>query len=198
MSIFDGASPLVGCAGAISRYNYKYRMNTEKTVKGLQIAAATVLAALGFVVFDSIRERIAEVGDPAPAFKVTTASGKSVSPKEFGGRLLVLNFWASWCPPCKEETPSMNQMAQTLGPKGLVVLGISVDENQAAYQRFLANERVAFETALDTTSEISANYGTFKYPETYVIGRDGKVLRKYIGPRDWSSPELLKDLESLL
>jgi peroxiredoxin len=173
-------------------------MNTEKTVKGLQIAAATVLAALGFVVFDSIRERIAEVGDSAPAFKVTTASGKSVSPKEFGGRLLVLNFWASWCPPCKEETPSMNQMAQTLGPKGLVVLGISVDENQAAYQRFLASERVAFETALDATAEISANYGTFKYPETYVIGRDGKVLRKYIGPRDWSSPELLKDLESLL
>ena len=173
-------------------------MNTEKTVKGLQIAASIVLAALGFVVFDSIRERIAEVGDSAPAFKVTTASGKSVSPKEFGGRLLVLNFWASWCPPCKDETPSMNQMAQTLGPKGLVVLGISVDENQAAYQRFLASERVVFETALDATAEISANYGTFKYPETYVIGRDGKVLRKYIGPRDWSSPDLLRDLESLL
>jgi peroxiredoxin len=173
-------------------------MNTEKTVQGLQIAAVAVLAVLGYFVFDSIRERIAEVGDSAPGFKITTASGKSVTPKEFGGRVLVLNFWASWCPPCKEETPSMNQMAQTLGPKGLVVLGISVDENPDAYQRFLASERVVFETALDATAEISANYGTFKYPETYVIGRDGKVLRKYIGPRDWSSPDLLRDLESLL
>ena len=173
-------------------------MNTDKTVKGLQIAAAAVLAVLGFLVFDSVRERVANVGDNAPAFSVTTASGKSFTQKEFGGRILVLNFWASWCPPCKEETPSMNQMAQALGSKGLVVLGISVDEKEQAYRQFLANERVAFETALDATSEISADYGTFKYPETYVIGRDGKVLRKYIGPRDWSSPDLLKDLESLL
>lgn len=173
-------------------------MNIQKIVKALQMAAVVVLLALGYFVYDSILERVANVGDTAPGFKVTTASGKALTQKEFGGRILVLNFWASWCPPCKEETPSMNQMAQQLGPKGLVVLGVSVDENEAAYQRFLANERVVFDTALDTTAEISANYGTFKYPETYVIGRDGKVLRKYIGPRDWTSPELLRDIESLL
>ncbi|HNY38888.1 MAG TPA: TlpA disulfide reductase family protein [Bryobacteraceae bacterium] len=173
-------------------------MKTEKTVKIIEIAAAAVLVVLGYFVFDSIRERVANVGDNAPGFQVTTAKGKNLTQKEFGGRVLLLNFWASWCPPCKEETPSMNQMAQALGPKGLVVLGVSVDENQAAYQQFLARERVVFDTALDATAEISANYGTFKYPETYVIGRDGKVLRKYIGPRDWSSPELLRDIESLL
>ncbi len=173
-------------------------MKTEKTVKLLEIAAAVVLAALGYFVFDSIRERVANVGDTAPGFKVTTASGKAMTQKEFGGRILLLNFWASWCPPCREETPSMNQMAQQLGPKGLVVLGVSVDENEAAYQRFLANERVVFDTALDPTGEISANFGTYKYPETYVIGRDGKVLRKYIGPRDWTSPDLIRDIESLL
>jgi cytochrome c biogenesis protein CcmG, thiol:disulfide interchange protein DsbE len=173
-------------------------MKTEKTVKFLEIAAAAVLVVLGYFVFDSIRERVANVGDSAPGFRVTTAKGKDVTQKEFGGRVLVLNFWASWCPPCKEETPSMNQMAQQLGTKGLVVLGVSVDENAAAYEQFLAQERVVFETALDTSGEISANFGTFKYPETYVIGRDGKVLRKYIGPRDWSSPEMLRDIESLL
>ena len=173
-------------------------MNTEKTVRILQIGSVAVLAALGFFVFDSIRERIANVGDNAPGFKINTAVGKSMTEKEFGGRVLVLNFWASWCPPCKEETPSMNQMAQALGPKGLVVLGISVDENEQAYQRFLASEQVSFQTALDPTGAISADYGTFKYPETYVISREGKVLRKYIGPRDWSSPDILKDLESLL
>ena len=173
-------------------------MNTEKSVKILQLAAAALLPVLAFFVFDSIREPMANVGDSAPSFKVTTAAGKSFTHKEFGGRILVLNFWASWCPPCKEETPSMNQMAQSLAPKGLVVLGISVDENPQAYQRFLASERVGFETALDPTGAISAEYGTSKYPETYVINREGKVVRKYIGPRDWSSPELLKDLESLL
>jgi len=173
-------------------------MKTEKTVKLLEITAAVVLAALGYFVFDSIRERVAGVGDTAPGFKVTTASGKAMTQRDFGGRILLLNFWASWCPPCKDETPSMNQLAQRLGPKGLVVLGVSVDENEAAYQSFLASERVVFDTALDATAEISANFGTFKYPETYVIGRDGKVLRKYIGPRDWTSPELLRDIESLL
>lgn len=116
-------------------------MKTEKTVKLLEITAAVVLAALGYFVFDSIRERVAGVGDTAPGFKVTTASGKAMTQRDFGGRILLLNFWASWCPPCKDETPSMNQLAQRLGPKGLVVLGVSVDENEAAYQSFLASER---------------------------------------------------------
>lgn len=173
-------------------------MNTQKIVKALQVSAVVVLLALGYFVYDSILERVANVGDTAPGFKVTTARGKALTQKEFGGRILLLNFWASWCPPCKEETPSMNQMAQQLGPKGLVVLGVSVDESEAAYQRFLASERVVFDTALDPTGEISANFGTYKYPETYIIGRDGKVLRKYIGPRDWTSPDMLRDIESLL
>lgn len=173
-------------------------MQNEKTVRILQYAALATLAVLCFVVVESVRERIANVGDKAPGFSITTETGKAITPSQFGGRVLVLNFWASWCPPCKEETPSMNQMAQVLGPKGVIVLGISVDENEQAYRRFLASEQVAFETALDKTAAISAEYGTFKYPETYVIGRDGKVLRKYIGPRNWSDPAILRDLESLL
>ncbi|HPT27934.1 MAG TPA: TlpA disulfide reductase family protein, partial [Bryobacteraceae bacterium] len=84
-------------------------MKTEKTVKIIEIAAAAVLVVLGYFVFDSIRERVANVGDNAPGFQVTTAKGKNLTQKEFGGRVLLLNFWASWCPPCKEETPSMNQ-----------------------------------------------------------------------------------------
>jgi cytochrome c biogenesis protein CcmG/thiol:disulfide interchange protein DsbE len=173
-------------------------MKNEKLVRYLQVSAVVVLAALCWAVAQSMVEKVAEVGDTAPRFRVTTETGKTLTEKDFGGKLLVLNFWASWCPPCQEETPSMNQFAQAMRPKGVVVLGISVDERPGAYQRFLQREKVAFETALDPTSDISASYGTFKFPETYVIDRDGRVLRKYIGPRDWTDPEIVKDIATLL
>jgi len=89
-------------------------------------------------------------------------------------------------------------MAKQLGPKGVVVLGVSVDKNETSYKRFLQQARVQFETARDPQANISSEYGTFKYPETYIINREGKVLQKHIGPRDWMDPELLKSIESLL
>ncbi len=172
--------------------------NQEKTVRALQAGALVLLAGLCFVVADSHRERLVLVGDSAPRFQVTTDKGTKISRTDFGGKLLVINFWATWCPPCVDEMPSLQAMAQQLGPKGVVVLGVSVDKNEASYKRFLQQARIQFETARDPEAGISAEYGTFKYPETYVINRDGKVVQKHIGPRDWMEPGLLKSLESLL
>jgi peroxiredoxin len=172
--------------------------NQEKPVRMLQAAAVVLLAGLCVLVADSHRERLVNVGDKAPSFQVTTDKGKQVSRSEFGGKILVVNFWATWCPPCIDEMPSLQAMAQQLGPKGVVVLGVSVDRNEAAYKRFLQQAGIQFETARDPEANISAGYGTFKYPETYVISRDGKVLQKLIGPQNWMDPELLKSIEALL
>ena len=156
--------------------------NQEKTVRMLQLGAVVLLAGLCYVVADSHRERLVSVGDSAPRFEVTTDRGVKLSRNEFGGKILVVNFWATWCPPCVEEMPSLQAMAKQLGPKGVVVLGVSVDRNEATYKRFLTQAGIQFQTARDPDANISAEYGTFKYPETYVIGRDGKVLQKHIGP----------------
>lgn len=173
-------------------------MNNERLAGRLQIIALVLVAALSYPVWDAMRERNVVVGDKAPNFKVRTDSGKELTRGDFGGKLLVLNFWATWCPPCIDELPSLQTMASQLAPKGVVVLGVSVDTNAAAYQQFLKSARISFETSRDPEAGISADYGTFKYPETYVINREGKVVQKHIGPRDWMDPEIIKGIESLL
>ena len=173
-------------------------MKTEKLMVSIQAAAALLLVGLCFVVADALRERLVSVGDLAPGFSLTTDGGRKISSSDFGGKILVVNFWATWCPPCIDELPSLQAMAQQMAPKGVVVLGVSVDKNEAAYKRFLQQAGIRFATARDAEADISAEYGTFKYPETYVIDRDGKVRQKHIGPRDWLDPELIKSIESLL
>ena len=172
--------------------------NQEKTVRLLQTAALVLLVGLCYLIADSHRERLVSLGDKAPSFQVTTDKGKKISRADFGGKLLIVNFWAPWCPPCVDEMPSLQAMASQLAPKGVVVLGVSVDRNEATYKRFLQQASIQFETARDPEANISAEYGTFKYPETYVINREGKVVQKLIGPQNWMDPELLKSLESFL
>jgi peroxiredoxin len=173
-------------------------MNRDRLAKRLQTAALILLLPLGWLIWDSLQERLVGEGDRAPSFQVTTDRGKTITRSEFGGKVLVLNFWATWCPPCIDELPSLNAMAERMGPKGVVVLGVSVDKNEQAYKNFVQRARIQFETARDPDAGISGDYGTYKYPETYVISRDGKVVRKYVGPRDWMSSEVLRDLESQL
>jgi cytochrome c biogenesis protein CcmG, thiol:disulfide interchange protein DsbE len=173
-------------------------MDSVKIDRFLKAAIGVLLAAMVFVIYDSIREKVIGVGDKAPAFSITTDAGRSISSSDFGGKLLVLNFWATWCPPCVEEMPSLDQFQRTFADKGVVVLGISVDKDEQLYKNFLSKARVSFQTARDPEAKINSDYGTFKYPETYVIDARGRVLRKYIGPEDWTGERILNDLRSLL
>jgi peroxiredoxin len=164
----------------------------------LKITICLLVAALAWVVAGTLEQRIVTVGDDAPSFLITTDSGRVIKRSDFGGKLLVLNFWATWCPPCLEELPSLNRFAQEMAQAGVVVLGVSVDTNQDLYRRFLARTQPSFLTARDPEANISASYGTFKYPETYVIDRSGKVLMKVISSRDWTDPELISSIKRLL
>lgn len=169
--------------------------NTDRS-----LVVLLTIAVLGFVftIRDVFQEHVVEAGDRAPNFTITTDSGRSISPGNFGGKLLVLNFWATWCPPCIQEMPSLNQFAETMKDKGVVVLAVSVDRNEQAYRSFLQRAQPAFLSARDPDANISSDYGTFKWPETYVIGTNGKVLIKHIGPKDWMSPEIFNPIKALL
>jgi peroxiredoxin len=173
-------------------------MNSVKTDRFLKGAIGVLLVALVFVIYDGIREKVIGVGDSAPGFAITSDSGRAISASNFGGKLLVLNFWATWCPPCVQEIPSLNEFQRTFADKGVVVLGISVDKSERAYRNFLAKAGVAFQTARDPQAKINADYGTFKYPETYIIDAKGKVVRKFIGPENWTDQDMLADVRSLL
>jgi peroxiredoxin len=173
-------------------------MNRETLSRRLIWASSATVAGLCVLVAGSLKEPVVNTGDRAPNFKVNTDKGKTISRSEFGGKVLVLNFWATWCPPCIDEIPSLDEMARQLGPKGVVVLGVSVDRNQETYRKFLAGLRPSFETALDPAADISASYGTYKYPETYIIDSEGRVRQKHIGGRNWTDPEIIKSIEALL
>jgi cytochrome c biogenesis protein CcmG, thiol:disulfide interchange protein DsbE len=154
--------------------------------------------ALAWVAADSLEPHITNVGDKAPNFRITNDRGRTFTRDDFGGKLLVLNFWASWCPPCVEETPSLNEFTRQFGQQGVVVLGVSIDRNEALYKKFIDRFHVAFNTARDPEADISTSYGTFQIPETYLIDKTGHVVQKVISNQNWMDPEFLARVRQML
>ncbi|PWU11575.1 MAG: TlpA family protein disulfide reductase [Terriglobia bacterium] len=171
-------------------------MHTVKIDRFLRVGIGLLTVALVYVLYASIHEHVVVAGDRAPEFTITAENGRSVSVPNFGGKLLVLNFWATWCPPCVDETPSLSQFAQQYASKGVVVLAVSVDKDAGAYQKFLDRFRPAFLTARDF--KIHEDYGTFIYPESYIIDANGRVLRKFAEEVAWNDPKLTSYINSLL
>ncbi len=173
-------------------------MGANKTDKILMLGMAVALVGLAYFIADGIREKVVNVGDRAPDFRITADNGRVITRSDFGGKLLVLNFWATWCPPCVEELPSLNEFHERLADSGVVVVGVSVDQDAGEYKAFLDKTKVAFLTARDPAAEISGRYGTFKFPETYVIDSRGRVRQKHIGPENWASENLIRSVRGLL
>ena len=130
-------------------------------------------------------------------------SGKPGRLSDYKGKIVVLNFWATWCPPCVEETPGLNRLQKYIASRNGVILGVAADEDAAAYDKFLRDQGVIFPTyrdpaTKDNHSPIAQTYGTSMYPETYVIDRNGKIARKFIGFQQWDSPEMLAYFDAIL
>lgn len=138
-------------------------------------------------------------GKTAEDIPLTLENGKSAKLSDFRGKVVVLNFWATWCPPCVEETPALVQLQQRIASRNGVVLGVSVDEDEAAYHKFLQDHGVNYPTSRgDDAKKFAQDYGTSIYPETYIIARNGKILRKIIGPQDWNSPDMTAYFDAIL
>jgi peroxiredoxin len=164
----------------------------------LQAGIIAMLALFCFALYSSLHETVVNAGDKAPDFTVTADSGQTFTVHNFNGKLLLLNFWATWCAPCVEEVPSLNQLARQLGPQGLVVLGVSVDKDPKAYRNFLQHFPVSFQTSRDPDEKVNLKYGTIQFPESYLIDRNGKVVEKFISAQNWASPEMIQHVQSLL
>jgi peroxiredoxin len=128
-----------------------------------------------------------------------------VSLSRLRGKIVVLNFWATWCPPCVEEMPSLSQLQKKLEARGVTVVAVSLDDNADDYHKFLKDHDIDLltvreagqKTATGVIAPVSSSYGTFKVPETYIIDRRGTIRRKFIGPVDWSQPEIVEYLSRL-
>ncbi len=136
-----------------------------------------------------------DIEKTAPDFTVVDGS-RTVSLEEYRGKVVVLNFWASWCPPCLEEIPSLIQLQKDL-PQ-VVVLAVSFDTDTGAYRRFVAQHHVTgIITVVDPSQKSNLAFGTSRPPETYVIDQRGMIRRKFIGPQEWTTPEIIYYLSHL-
>ena len=163
----------------------------------LKVLLVALTVGLLGVIGWNLRDTTVHEGDRAPAFSVSTDQGRHMTPTSFGGKVLVLNFWATWCPPCVTETPSLSAFQKKFRDKGVVVLGISIDKNEQKYKRFLQRFHVPFDTYRDPTAVISADYGTFQYHETYIV-KDGRIVRKFVADQNWTSDEIERYMQSIL
>ena len=137
----------------------------------------------------------AQIGALAPDFTVRDAQ-RSVTLSKLRGKPVLLNFWASWCGPCIEETPSLVALQRRLGDK-VTILGVSIDENEGAYLRFLRDQHIEYLTVRDPKKDSPNLYGTFAWPETYIIDANGIIRRKLVGPTNWASPDMVQFLNSV-
>jgi peroxiredoxin len=121
-------------------------------------------------------------GDKAPDFVLPRLDGTVQKLSNYRGSVVLVNFWATWCPPCIEEMPVLNRISADYESRGLVVLGLAGDDDVGRIKDFVAGEPLDFEVLHDPGGAIGTHYGITGYPETFVIDRDGKVVSKMIGP----------------
>lgn len=158
-------------------------------VRRLAAAFAVLLSACSGEARESLRTQVT-VGQPAPAYATRTLQGDSASIAALRGDVVLLNIWATWCAPCREEMPSIQALHERFADDGLRVVAVSID--QPGFERtiveFARELALTFEILHDATGRIQRAYQTTGVPETFVIGRDGVILRKQIGHADWNSP----------
>lgn len=156
-------------------------------------------AAIGAIILTAgcyTGSRPTHVGSAAKDFTVQD-SDHQVSLNQFRGQVVIVNFWATWCPPCEQELPSLIDMQNRLRGRGVVVLGVSIDVDGDAYHRFVKQRGVNFITVRDPERRIPDMYGTSGWPESYIIDRQGVVRRKVVGPINWDSPDVMQFLSQL-
>ena len=139
------------------------------------------------------------IGDPAPSFTLNDMQGKSVSLVDFKGQVVLLNFWATWCGPCRVEMPSMEALYKEMNSQGFEILAISTDEEGSVVTKpFVEASQLTFPILHDTQYDVGAIYGVRTLPMSYVVDRKGIIQHRIYGARDWHSPEANKLLNKLL
>ena len=139
------------------------------------------------------------VGEAAPDFTLVNMEGDMVSLSDYLGQVVIINFWATWCPPCREEKPTMERLYQKYKDEGLVFLAVNVEaDGHQVVSQYLLRHPYSFPILLDARANVQGLYGVFRYPESYIIDRDGIVVEHVIGGRDWMQNPTYRTVESLL
>ena len=136
---------------------------------------------------------------PPPEFSLEDSDGRTWRSSELRGKVVVVNFWATWCPPCRHELPSLESLFKTVGPEGVAVLGVNAGESWDQVVAFAADFKppLTFPLLLDKTGNVMRQWQIKALPTTYVLDRDGRTVLRALGGRDFSRPDALQDIRAL-
>jgi thiol-disulfide isomerase/thioredoxin len=149
---------------------------------GFACAAPDPLEALGL---QAPKEQV-----EAPDFTLPDISGKKLRLKDLRGKVIFLNFFATWCEPCRLEMPAMERLSQTYKDKGLVVLAVDMHESAKSVRTFMQELKLSFPAVVDGDGSVGFMYAVRPIPATYLVARDGQILWRVFGARDWDRPEV--------
>jgi peroxiredoxin len=163
------------------------------------IAAGIAAAALAaFFAGPEAPQRIGR-GSPAPPFRLERLGGGApVDLDALRGRVVLINFWATWCKPCEDEMPAMERLYRQLAGQGLELLAVSVDDEPEVVQAFASRLQLTFPILMDPDERVARSYQTFRYPETLLVDREGVVVERFVGPKDWDAPAYVAHVQRLL
>jgi peroxiredoxin len=137
-------------------------------------------------------------GEQAPDFVGHTIHGPRLSLGDVRGKVVVLTFWATWCPPCRTDLTLLEDLHRRLGTQHLAVIAVNVQEPSAVVRQYIEVLSLTFEVLVDPRGEIRRSYGVIGLPTTFLIARDGRAVARAIGPRDWASPPSRELVQALL
>ncbi len=166
----------------------------------LLVGAVILAAVFGIVWMQSAKYELLAVGKQAPDFVLTDLNDKPQRLSEFRGKVVFLNFWATWCKPCREEMPSMEVLHKNFEKDGLVILAVSIDRVTTTKDipPFTKGMNLTFPVLIDSWGKTDKPYKRMGVPETFIIDRDGVIREIVIGPRDWTRLDSLEILTKLL
>jgi cytochrome c biogenesis protein CcmG, thiol:disulfide interchange protein DsbE len=169
---------------------------------GLLVLAVWSSASAGQPTVTTLVQRLDLVGyrsgTKPPVFSGPTLDGRQLSLTDLRGKVIVLNFWASWCVECRPEMPVLEALHRELASRGLAVVGINAREQKQAAGRYATELGLTFPLVTDPDGKTNARYGVIGLPTTFVVGRDGRAVAFGVGPRDWASAPARALIEALL
>lgn len=174
-------------------------------LRGSVVAALAVVVMLGWLNRSKVP---VQRGAPAPDFRAPMLTGGTLTLSSLKGRVVLVNIWATWCPPCRWEMPAMQRLYRRLGPRGLAILAVSQDEpagpgaayggTQGDVGPFVVQNGITFTVLLDPHGDIEELFGVTGLPTTFIVNKRGEIVAKVLGPAEWDQPPRSTEIERLL
>jgi peroxiredoxin len=178
----------------------------ERKTTNYPAAILVLLAVSGLLILFSLKQNNSylkysplKLGHPAPNFMFPGLDGKMVSLSDYRGHVVLVNVWATWCPPCVDEMPSMERLYKELKGENFEILAVSIDAlGTKAVAPFMKKYNLSFPALMDSDATIKTLYQTSGVPESFIVNQEGFLVQKIIGPRDWATPAVVGFFRNLL